>query len=536
MYRLTKRISLLALVAGLMSCEKFLEEVPKSQASPENYYFTPAHAEAAVIGAYNALQRAGVYGHMLQYFVTDIERNTHSNNFGGMGTYVMTGDNTEVLLPIWTDHYQGINEANTAITRIPDINMDEKRMNTLLAEAKFLRSLLYFNLIRIWGDVPYKVSETNSLNELHVPRTPVSTIYEGIINDLEYGITNLNIKGQTEVGRATVDAAKTLLAKVYLTRGSMAKRDGIGDGLSDFQLAAQLANEVIASNRYALCPYFPDAFIPENKNNSEIIFDVQFKNGGIGEGNLLGMQMGLMGPYLHGGSWGNIRATEYYNTIFETTDVIRRDWSTPHIRVMDDGTLRTDYPINNAEPWKLGKFRRYPVRNPDFVFNDYNVNWPVFRFAEVYLIYAEALNEVHKGQTPPPEIFAALNQLRWRARHANTGYIHDDILPRELTYQATALPDISPVDYPDYESLNQYIMDERAREFGGECKRWFDLVRWGKLVENIKFLKTYKPTGRNNPERNWDIVADNVKEHHMLMPIPNSEIHANPLVKQNKGY
>ncbi|MCF6332016.1 MAG: RagB/SusD family nutrient uptake outer membrane protein [Draconibacterium sp.] len=528
-------ISIALVFIGLVSCQDFLSEVPKTQASPENFYKTEGQAETAVIGVYNALQRDGVYGRRQYFITTDIVRTAPWNTQGGMGTYSMSADNTQVVLRIWGDHYKGINDANAAIAHIPNIEMDEERKNTLIAEAKFIRSLLYFNLVRYFGDIPYLDSETSSLEGLEVERTPAETIYNNIITDLEFGIANLNEKDKTVAGRVTVGAAKTLLSKVYLTRASMSQRDGTGDAQSDFQNAAQLAKEVIQTGEYFLNDYFPDAFIVENKNSDEIIFDVQFKRGGLGEGNLIGMDMGLMGPKQYGGSWGNVHSTEYYSTIYEPTDKVRRDWTTPHIRVVGPGKIKK-YPVNASwQPWKIGKFRRYPVRSSDFVWDDWDIHWPVFRYSEILLIYAEALNEVNNG--PTQEVFDALNQLRTRARNVNTGDIHDDIYPRNLTYDETILPDISSIDYPDYASIKQYIFFERARELGGEAKRWFDLVRWGKLVEQIKFLKDYVPPGRKRPEgKNWNITADNIKDFHMLMPIPGAEIQSNQLLTQNPGY
>ncbi|MCU4157871.1 RagB/SusD family nutrient uptake outer membrane protein [Carboxylicivirga sp. A043] len=529
---------LLALTAMLSSCQDFLDEVPKTEASPENFYKTAEHAEAAVVGAYNALQRNGVYGQNQQYLTTDIIRCANWNTQGGIGTYSFTSENTQVVAVIWREHFKGINEANSAITHIPNIDMDVDRRNTLVAEARFLRALLYFNLVRYYGDVPYMESEVNSLDNLEVPRDPAELVYNKIIADLEFGIEHLDVKGEAAAGRATVGSAKTLLAKVYLTRGSMTKRDGKGDGLSDFQAAATLAGEVITDGGYQLCEYFPDAFIVENKNNDEIIFDVQFKSGGLNEGNYIGMHMGLQGPPALGGSWGNIISTQYFHTIYEPTDLVRQEWTSCHVRVQGNGTLRTDYAEMFWESWKIGKFRRYPVRNPDFVFSDHDIHWPVLRYSEVFLIYAEALNEVNNG--PTDEVFAALNELRKRARNVNGDgtreYLHEDYLPRDLTYDANILPDISSLDFPDYESMKEYIMLERARELGGECKRWFDLVRWGKLVENIKFIATYTPPGRTRPEDQWATTANNVSDHHMLLPIPISEMNANPALEQNPGY
>ena len=532
-------LSLLLILYWFTSCEYSLDEIPKSTASPENYYKTEDHLNAAVVGVYNALQRTGAYAQKQHFITTDIVRTASWNTQGGIGTYTFSADNSQVILPIWVDHYRGINEANAAINNIPNADVDEDLKQRLIAEATFIRVLFYFNLIRYFGDVPYITQNTTSLDELLVQRDPVDKIYQNLITDLEFCIEHLNPKGDSEPGRATVGSAKSVLSKVYLTRGSMAKRDGTSSGMDDFTKAAQYAKEVIDAAEYQLEDYYPDVFIIENKNNDEIVFDVQFKAGGINEGNFIGMHMGLQGPKEKGGSWGNINATDFYHTMFEDSDMVRMEWNTPHVRVKGDGTLKTDYSEMHWEVWKIGKFRRYPVRNPNFNFDDHEVHWPVFRYAEVLLVYAEALNEINSG--PTQEIFDVLNQLRARARNVNGDgtmeYLHEDILPRELTYDTSILPDISVVDYPDYASLQQYIMDERARELGGETKRWFDLVRWGKLVENIQYLDQHIPPGRTSKEsKDWSITAGNVQPHHMLFPIPQSEINANPNLTQNPGY
>ena len=522
----------------VVSCEEFLEEIPKSQASPENYYQTEDQAEAAVVGAYSALQRTGVYGFKMQFFINDVERTNKGATEGGLGALSMSASTT-FLGDIWEDHYRGINEMNAAIENLPKFDMDQERKNTLIAETKFLRALLHFNLVRIWGNVPYRDTETTSLNDLLVSNTPVEESYTKMITDLEFCLQQLDSKDVAVAGRVTTGAAQTLLAKIYLTRASTAKRDGTGDGLADFQKAAQYAQEVIGPGVYSLNDYYPDAFIIENKNNDEIIFDVQHKSGGLGEGTSIGRHMGLMGSWQQGGSWGSIHATEYYHTIFESTDFVRTNWNAPHERVNGDGTLKF-YSEMDGQRWKIGKFRRYPMRHAENEPADWSIHWPVFRYAEVLLIKAEALNEFGGGQT---EIFDALNQLRKRARNVNvegapnTGIsVHDDVLPRVLTIDNTILPDISATEYPDYNARAQYIMDERARELGGETKRWFDLIRWGNYVERMQFLGTHVPDGRTRSEKDWSAIAGNADEKHFLMPIPQNDLLANPNLKQNPGY
>ena len=526
-----KYLLFFATIALLGSCQEFLEEDPRSQLSPENYFKNEDHAEAAVVGAYNALQRNGVFGSRQYFLTTDLVRTANWNTQGGIGTYSFSADNVQVVFSFWQDHFRGINEANAAITNIPGVDMDEDRKNTLIAEARFLRALMYFNLVRYFGDVPYFPTETNSLENLEVFRDPISLVYQEIIKDLEFGIQHLNARAEVVHGRTTVGAAKTLLAKVYLTRASMTEREN-GDGTADFQLAANYAKEVMDSGEYQLQAYYPDVFIVENKGNSEIIFDVQFKSGGIDEGSWIGAHMGLQGNPNLGGSWGNIHATTYFHTLYESTDFVRQEWTTPHVQVNGNGTIRLDLPMWQA--WKIGKFRRYPVRNANYQFRDADTNWPVFRYAEVLLIYAEALNEANNG--PNAEVFSALNQLRARARNVNgdgsRAILHEDILPRNLTTDSSILPDISSSDYPNYASMKEYIMVERARELGGEAKRWFDLVRWGKLVEAINAPMSTTPAEAGG----WNITASNVREFHQLLPIPSAELQSNPNLTQNPGY
>ena len=562
-----KYLNLIILITGFIGCSDALEEVPVSQASPENSFKTEANAISAIVGVYSALQLEGVYGQKQLEFSTDETYAGSRVPRSGFNLYTFTADNIEVVLPIWRDHYKGINQANQAISKIPNIEMNVTERNSLVAEAKFIKALLYFNLILYFGDVPYKETETTSLNDLNIPRTPVATIYKNIIKDLEYGVVHLKVKTAGLAGHATQDAAKTLLASIYLTRGSMAKRDNTGDkGIADFALAAKYSKEVIDSNRYRLCPYFPDAFIVQNKNNDEIIFDVQFKSPGLGVGSTIGLSMGLpsdakgVDHLSSGGSQGSIRANHYHQYYYETADSIRMKWTNARIEIIvATGKYKIISAVSTNPPTSAAKFRRYPVRDPAFALktSDYDVNWPVFRYAEVLLIYAEALNEI---SGPTQEAIDALNILRSRARNSNVGGVHRDILPRSLTLQkSTGLVDLTranplvstPADFRDY------IVLERSRELSQEGKRWFDLVRWGILKSTLRGINakctakiSEKPpvevpaisttkwtnywNGRNDE---WNLITGAVQDFHMLLPIPNNERLANPSIGvNNPGY
>ena len=572
-----KYLYLVVLVSGFVACSDLLEEVPVSQPSVENSFKTKANAIAAIVGVYSSLQLEGVYGKSQSLFTTD-ENNAGSKvPLSGLNLFTFTADNVEVILPIWRDHYKGINRANLAISKIPSIDMDVAKRNNLVAEAKFIRALLYFNLIRYFGDVPYRDIETTSFNDLNITRTPVATIYENIIEDLEYGVDHLKVKTAFLAGHATQDAAKTLLASVYLTRGSMARRDNTGNSLPDFALAASYSKEVIDSNRYQLCPYFPDAFIVENKNNAEIVFDVQFKSPGLGVGNTIGINMGIpsdasgVDNLISGGSQGAIRANPYHQYYYEKADSVRLQWTDARIKIVSATGKFTRLSAIDKEPVAAAKFRRYPVRSPNFVLqtSDYDVNWPIFRYAEVLLIYAEAINET-SGPTQPA--IDALNQLRSRARNVNGQGVHADVLPRNLTLQkSTGLVDLTLSNplVSSQAAFRDYIFYERSRELSAEGKRWFDLVRWGSLKTTLRNMVTKMsaksleapvvqwpplpsitqpaPTtqnkwtnywaGGNGQIFEWNKITSNVQDFHMLLPIPNNERMANPSIgPNNPGY
>ncbi len=557
---------LFVLYTIFLGCSDYLEEVPVSNLTVENSFKTEADAKAAIIGVYNSLQLEGVYGKSQTLFTTD-EHNAGSKvPLSGVNLYAFTADNVEVILPIWRDHYKGINRANLSISKIPSIDMDVDERNALVAEAKFIKALLYFNLIRYFGDVPYKYSETTSLNDLTIPRTPVATIYENIIEDLEYGVEHLKVKAAGITGHATQDAAKTLLASVYLTRGSMAKRDNTGNGGADFTLAKQYSKEVIDANRYSLCPYFPDAFIVQNKNNDEIVFDVQFKSPGLGVGNTIGLNMGIpsnatgVDNLLAGGSQGAIRANPYHQFYYENADSIRMQWTNARILIdAATGSYSKVSAVSNNPPVSAAKFRRYPVRSSGFALqtNDYDVNWPIFRYAEVLLIFAEAENEING---PTQEAIDVLNMLRSRARNTNIGGIHRDILPRSLNLQTSAgLVDLTLLNplVSDQTAFRNYILLERSRELSQEGKRWFDLVRWGILKNtlrglNAKYVAKISETPPvevpvitatkwtnywNGRVEEWDLLTGTLQDFHMLLPIPNNERLANPSIgPNNPGY
>lgn len=467
------------LCLSLSACrEQFLDLAPISQANTSSFFRTQSDMLNALSGAYAALQFAGQYG---QYYVfAEIPSDDTSPVLSGSVTdqdefdkfYLRTTN--PFLATRWNDGYRGISRCNTILDRIEAVEMDAALKARFTGEAKFLRALMYFNLVRVYGDVPLVLKEiTDPLEGYEYGRAPVAEVYAQIIKDLTdaEAVLPASYTG-TNVGRATRGAAKGLLGKVYLTRRQYAE-------------AATKLKEVIDAGTYDLLPNYADLFRPANKNSRESLFEVQYKKGAIGEGSNFG---NTYAPENSGnaviqfGGGGNNQPTVDLITSYEAGDV-RRDISL--------ATSYTNAAGNRVDYRYIRKYLDPPVTN-----GDAEDNWYVLRYADVLLLYAEALNET--GQTAQAIPF--LNRVRQRAKVADR----------------TGL---------DQAALRLAIEQERRVELAFEGHRWFDLVR----------------TGRALPVLNAKAAAIGIKtpltENNLIFPIPQSQIDINPsLIKQNPGY
>lgn len=546
MKKVKRYIILLLLPAMLIQCESFLEEEPQSIIAPESFFRTKEECILSLNAVYSTLQT--VYNFRYDMLVTDIEVNGWYD-YEGFADYTFTAVNSEIE-GMWRELYDGIMRANTAVDRISgaDIEIDSTVRNRMVAEAKAIRGLYYFNAVRLWGNIPLVVNEsTPNVIESTVQADPME-VYDQIIADLEYAMNHCMEKSDPGFvyGKVTATAAKAILSKVYLTRGSMKKRDNTGDPTEDFTMARKLANEIINPAPvagYGLVEYWPDIFHHENQNNEEILLDVQKGAPGSDESDNYGLRYTISGEWNKGGAWEMMNHTTLLHTMFEDSDSVRRDWGSCHVKVVDFDSLIV-YPdsLNDFYDWNYewgnGKYRRFPVMDPStYDPTMWNAQFIIMRLAEVYMIFAEAENELNG---PTTAAIDALNILRQRARNVNLADaagkwgIHSDIHPRELQYNETSVPDLDPGSFTK-ETLLEYIQDERAREFSSEMIRWFDLVRWGILVERVQWSGNTIHPGHTMIEQNW-YADDNIQEHHMLLPIPAIELRLNLDFVQNKGY
>ncbi|WP_147676652.1 RagB/SusD family nutrient uptake outer membrane protein [Algibacter pacificus] len=451
------------------SCEDLLEENPESFIGADQFFKTEEDALSAVYAMYSDLtddHSRNMY--ILNSYTTD-EGTGSPGSINALEQY--TFDSTQgTVADFWKDHYKLISNANVILEEIGSIDMDDTLKNSFLGEARFMRALAYFRLVQFFGDIPLVLSATKSIEGINVERSSASSIYDQIIVDLSFAEQNLLSQDKTEIGRPSNIAATGLLAKVYLT-------------MENWELSAKKSKEVIDSGLFGLMDNFSEVFKPETQVNKENIFVLNFKSG------LPGDQQFELKYYLPRdlpGARGLSRyhPTEHIYNSFDDQDS-RKDW-----------TFFTSYTYQGetytfTPHWH--KFMDYAtLSNTD----DNDTDVPLLRYADILLIYAEALNE---SNGPVDQAYEAVNLVRRRAYQVT-----------DASYDLKGL---------SKESFRAAVWKERKLEFAGEWHRWFDLKRTNRLLS----IKS-EMLGRTVPER------------YQFLPIPQRERDANPNLGQNLDY
>lgn len=474
----------------LASCKKFLTEDPKNVVAITNFYKTENDAIAAINAIYGYLNStstgstAGVY-HSTFWVIAGcasdemINQSVFSPDIDQISKF-SEGPVNNALQETWTLHYKAITLANIAIARIPLIEMDPVLRARLVNEAHFLRGLLYFDMVRMFANIPLVLDETEPLL---APASTPEDIYNQIIVDLT-AAQDLpdNYPPGDGRGRATKGAAKSILAKVYLTLGR-------------WQESAEKSMEVIQSNQYQLWDDFAEVFKLSSRGGKEAIFSVGFGDAGgaISFWEAGQFNVRLLPPQLSAEGVQNAQGWQApTQNLYDTYDLLDRRREVTFITQVHnpDGTVTTIPPY----------IQKYWDREAEPKGNESSNDYPVIRYADVLLMYAEAQNEL--GNTPGALTY--INMVRKRARFDGT------------VYRTTT---------PDYVGLSQQefrdaILKERRMEFVAEGQRWFDLVRTHTLE---KLVPVAKP-GIIPQDRNY------------LYPIPQREIDLNPNLKQNPGF
>lgn len=462
----TRSIAVAALlVTGLAACQKgFLDLKPLSQPNVDNFYQTANDFGNAVNGAYDVLQTASQYGGdfntLLEARSDNVLDNDPSSNAGlryNIDRFIEPTTNS-ILRDTWGSLYTGINRCNLILDKIDAVTMDNTLKARYKGEAQFIRALSYFNLVRLWGNVPLVLTAGTTTDARSYTRNTVAEVYAAIEKDLTDAAANLPTSYTgADVGRATSGAAKGLLGKVYVTE-------------KKFSQAGPVLRDVVATGTYQLLANVADVFAVTNKNNAEIVFAVKFRKG-----------VGGALPEGHGLWYGT-------NIGDNIEPSLRAAYPTGDKRL----PLTVQIPVPNNVNVVPRKF--YDVFSST---NDVGNDFPVLRFADVLLLYAEALNEV--GYEANGLALQSLNQVRSRA----------------------GAPVYTAGQLPTQAAFREAVLNERRLELALENDRWFDLVRTGKAVDALKATGITVPANR------------------LVYPIPQSEIdtYNNPTTfPQNPGY
>lgn len=464
----------------LSACEGFLKEDPQDRIAQDRFYQSAEDATAAVNSVYANLGSTssgpeGIY-HSTTWVSMGLASDEMNNKQEGaiandqLGTFSWNAENSSINT-IWRIHYKTITLANIAIERIPPIDMDETLKNRLVNEAKFLRALAYFNLVRMYGNVPLLIREDNPLNP---EVSDAEAVYSQIISDLQ-AAESLPVDGEIQEGRATQGAAKALLAKVYLTR-------------KDWTNASAKALEVIQSGKYGLWDNFADVFKHGNRNGKEALFSVGFGDGG---GSISFWEFGqfnvrLLPPELSKEISG-IRNTQGWQV---ATKDLYDSYAAQDTR--KEVTFLTQFTNDKGAIVKLNNIyiQKYWDRQAEPVAGDSQQDFPVIRYSDVLLTYAEAQAEL--GNFGPANQY--LNLVRKRAN-------------------------LAAVNIVSVAAFREEVLDQRRKEFVAEGHRWFDLVRTGTLDQKVQEAKSIT-----------------VKPMYNLLPLPQRERDVNPNLPQNQGY
>jgi hypothetical protein len=472
--------------AGLMlmaSCKKQLEEKPYSFLTPQNYYTNATDAQTAVNGILNTLQQQTSYQRtawLISELPADNLVGTSTVERNELNKFIWTPANAEIA-NWWKTSYQAISRANDVIQYVPNINMDVTQRNHLVGNARFLRALCYFDLVRNFGDVPLLVRPiTGATDTLLFPsRSPAADVYKTIIDDLKFAEANCLAENKipaSNKGLASSGAAAALLGKVYLQRASTAYADA-----QDNQNALAELNKVINSKVYSLVPNYPDVFDNAKKNGPEHIFSIQFGPGNNGASSNIILRMFY--PAVLGGAGPFTVDTNYYKTGYTPQDSIRKNWNMCS-------------KVDTTVVWPPFV---YKYRDPGYQqgSNNSNVNWIVLRYADVLLMQSEALNNINPGD---PAKFAGVDSVRSRAGLKDPG--------QQLNF----------VNTPTQDAFIDSLVKDRGRELFVEGHRKYDLIR----------LKRYKQV--------MAPLGINVPDYRFLLPIPQTERDVNKNLGQNDGY
>lgn len=500
--------SFLAVTISACDDDAFIEQTSPDQLTSTSFWRNAEDAQSGLTAVYAELEARSNFWDgwqegrsVVEYFRSDYALpGPDATNYGHwMSIFNFNYTNGHTFLNVlWTTNYKGLNFANQVITKVGEMTSDqitEAEKKQIIGEATFLRGYYHFKLLTLFEQIVVR-TEMISQESIDKALSSRKDTWDVIIKDFQDAEAMLGIVGATKAGRATKGAALAYLGKAYMHKaGDATSSDG-----ADFTNAAAAFKKIVdgAVGAYDLEPNFLSLFNGENENNQESIFELQFKSGDANSWNATRLHA-FVGDWSIGG-WGGIEASPAIVTEMKTEGMIAttgrydsRLYGSVYFRDAFFNDTNTNemqgYTWDQLMNWQYGStydnhayFRKWL---PNYVYNNsyVGVNVVLMRYADVLLMYAEALNET--GATA--EAITHINTIR--ATHG----------------------DMPAITVSSKEDVKTQIIHERTMELTLESVRFFDLRRWGMLDQA---MQTAGRTGFNAAA-------------HSYLPVPLSEIQAN---------
>ena len=557
--------------SGMISCTDTLTEKPDSFYEKDSYFTDAQNADMAVLGIYNSISDQNHYGsaEMATPSSDDmymINGTNKDNTRRDISHYNVEAGNVW-LQNIWILNYQGIDRANMCIDGIRGMAGYEgsEKLQQLDAEARFLRAFQAFDLVKYWGDVPFKATYSKDYSSAYTARVDRDQIFDQMVEDLNFAKEHLPWATATSSPeRATQGAARAMLMRVLLQRaGHTWGMDG--DRIPSAEKRKEYFEQVVkeweafaGSNHDFFTGGYEELFKSFNQlilNNQESLFEIAFtheekRSGGLW-GTFNGPEVGapVVAPTETGKVMG--RANAFFRVIPEWFDFYdendqRRDVAICRYAYKWDNTkkqhVKNDLANDKGKSkWFPGKWRRewMPIGFKDP--NCTDVNYCVLRYADVVLMAAEAYNEL--GNTEMA--WTLINKVRNRA-----GATEVNAANYNAIYHKAGMYNLVKLDEAGNETGQAFIADndeqgkvrtalywERAFELAFEGQRKYDLIRWGVLKDALVRFGT-KCHFNKGKSKGYPAYINFVEGKHELFPIPLIEIQSNGLLegKNNPGY
>lgn len=485
-------ISLCLSLLALSAChDELLNPVPESSLTNVNFYRSADDIDQAVLGIYGQLQLRKPTDYQLLELATDNLYMSTNTVIAGIpevdGLTVSTAN--PLVLSFWQSTYNGIFRANAVLANIDTpTDYPSGMKEQYRGEAKFMRALFYFDLVRMFGAVPLVTKPVSAEEAIGISRTASESVYQLIIDDLSDAVDLLPLKAGIASGRCNREAALGLLAKVYVAK-------------KDWQLAKQTFDRFFEAfnGSFSLVGNYGNLWQLSTENNTEVLFAMKYTDGTNG----------------HTLSTAFIPNAGVPKVVSRGAEIALPSWSLHKLFEQDDTrkafTITEQYvpalSPNDAPIW-------YPYASKYAIahtFNASGLDLPVLRYADIILLHAETLNEL--GQ-----LNAALSELN-KVRARAFGNTTHNYTAREVAGQ---------------DEFTDVLLKERQLEFAFENERWFDLVR------KEKFLQVLQSEERNyNPvNQQSQVVPLQPLAYMQLFPIPQAEIDlvGSGVLTQNPGY